>query len=762
MNTPAAPQMTIVASALLILTAPAPISAGRQTARPAANLPQVSGVEAQPLLAQASRVKDALAFLGEPLTESAQKQLRDAETATEPFASVRFVQAALDPYCIAAVRLTKSEQPVVTISSHPPQLVEQGWRVALVKVINDGGVTLPFRLRSPNALPIAEAPAADVSKRWLDLAVFDNPPLLPALSGLGLEYRIVQLYSRSAGPHAATLLFKATEDGARPVRPNARVQDAAGWSAANIDFDCLPSHTVKFHVTDTDGKPGMAAFVIRDVRGRVYPPQVKRLAPDLHFQPQVYRADGETIRLPSGTFTVNCSRGPESIPETRTLTVGSGPAAFTYRVSRWVDPSKLGWWSGDHHIHAAGCAHYNNPTEGVLPKDMQRHIEGEDLKVGCNLTWGPCFDYQKQFFTGALDKVSSYPYLLRYDIEVSGFGSHQSGHLCLLRLKDQIPPGGTSKDHWPTLCLNTLRWAKKQGAVCGPAHSANGLAGSVARVADADGPNGLPTYAIPRFDGIGAMETIVDVTHELPGPDGRPVPAVDFISTMDTDRIAELNIWYHILNCGYRTRISGETDFPCITGDRVGRGRSYVKLKGKLDFDSWCQGVQDGKCYVSDGQSHLMDFKLDGLEVGEKQSEVRLPAAGKVHITAKCAARQIEGVRPLPQQVEVVVNGYPVSQLMLTADGRARDLKFDVPITKSSWVALRVLGSSHTNPIFVIVDGKPIRASKRSAEWCLASVEQCWKQKERFIAPAEHEDAVRAYDHAREAYRRLIAECTEE
>ena len=29
------------------------------------------------------------------------------------------------------------------------------------------------------------------------------------------------------------------------------------------------------------------------------------------------------------------------------------------------------------------------------------------------------------------------------------------------------PPGGDSKDHWPTLCLNTLRRAKKQGAEVG-------------------------------------------------------------------------------------------------------------------------------------------------------------------------------------------------------------------------------------------------------------------------------------------------------
>ena len=154
------------------------------------------------------------------------------------------------------------------------------------------------------------------------------------------------------------------------------------------------------------------------------------------------------------------------------------------------------------------------------------------------------------------------------------------------------------------------------------------------------------------------------MTHELPGPDGSSCrPSIS--SRPWTRPIWELNIWYHILNCGYRTRISGETDFPCITGDRVGRGRSYVKLEGKLDFDTWCQGIHDGKCYVSDAQSHLMDFKLDGLEVGEKQSEVRLSAPGTVQVTVKCAARQFEGVQKLPQQVEVIVNGYPVSQQSL-------------------------------------------------------------------------------------------------
>ena len=58
----------------------------------------------------------------------------------------------------------------------------------------------------------------------------------------------------------------------------------------------------------------------------------------------------------------------------------------------------------------------------------------------------------------------------------------------------------------------------------------------------------------------------------------------------------------------------------------------------------------------------------------------------------------------------------------------------------------------------MIVGDKPIRASRRSAEWCLNAVNQCWTQKAAAIRPAEREAARAAYDHAREVYRRLIAE----
>src|SRR5260221_5312666 len=67
--------------------------------------------------------------------------------------------------------------------------------------------------------------------------------------------------------------------------------------------------------------------------------------------------------------------------------------------------------------------------------------------------------------------------ILKYDVEVSGFGSQALGHVCLLNLKDQTFPGsdGTKTKGWPTWTTPVMRWAKAQGAVAGYAHSASGL-----------------------------------------------------------------------------------------------------------------------------------------------------------------------------------------------------------------------------------------------------------------------------------------------
>lgn len=723
----------------------------------AAPLAVVEKVEAQPFAAQIKRLLEACDYIGSPVSDGDRRGLEEALQRGDSAKA----QQILDERCLFGVHINPEMRVKVQQGPARPELLEQGWRDFLVKVHNESGTTARLKVESPNAQRLHNSPESDVSHRWLDAALFDRAPLRETLSGLNLEYRIVQLYSRDAGQREAKISFSCGQG----------TQDIGYRNEVDILFTAQAVRPVLFRVRDENNQPTIAAFVIRDAQGRIYPPQSKRLAPDFSFHPQVYRADGEAVRLPPGTYQIELSRGPESLVKKETLKVDGQTTEAAFQTARWIDPSRQGWWSGDHHIHAAGCAHYTKPSEGVHAPDMFRHCMGEDLKVGANLTWGPCFDYQKQFFCGTVDKVSQFPYLLRYDVEVSGFGSHESGHLVLLRLKEQIYPGGNSSQHWPKLGLNTLRWAKRQGAVVGPAHSGWGL-----QVQGSE----LPTFKLPKFDGIGANEYVADVTHEIPGPDGKPVPAVDFISTVDTPYVWELNVWYHTLNAGFRTRISGETDFPCIYGERVGLGRSYVQLE-KLDYDAWCEGIRQGRNYVGDGRSHLLDFKANGTAMGVGASELRLAKAGRVTLTARVAARLDEQPNPdlseRPYEkppywhierarlgktrevpLEVLVNGWPVARKTIQADGELRDVTFEVDIPRSSWVALRILPSSHTNPIFILVDGKPIRASRRSVQWCLDAVNQCWTQKERFLK-GEVEEGRRVYDHARAVYRQRLAEC---
>ncbi|YCM42994.1 CehA/McbA family metallohydrolase [Verrucomicrobiaceae bacterium 227] len=736
--------------------------AGAARAEPV--IPLVTEVAVQPLSLQVQRLGEALDYLGNPLTAEEKADLKKARITEDAAEARELIQRVLDPHCLAYVEVNPESRVKVLVGPAKPALVEQGWRQFLVKVDNQAGVTAALSITSPQAQAMANSPREELRDRWMDLQVYRNRPVNATLSGLELEYVILQVHSRDAGKRAGLLEFSVGQG----------TQDLGFRSDLLVTFDCEPAHEVKFKVLDELGNDTMASFEIRDRQGRVYPSMAKRLAPDFAFHPQIYRKSGETVRLPSGEYQIVSRRGPEYHWENLDLTVGEEPAKIEVALKRWIDPAATGWWSGDHHIHAAGCSHYSDPTEGVHAPDMMRHCLGEDLKVGANLTWGPCFDYQKQFFTGSEDKVSTYPYLLRYDVEVSGFGSHQSGHLCLLRLQNQMYPGGDSDKHWPTLCLNTLRWAQKQGAVCGPAHSGWGLLSH---------SKDLPNYTLPPFDGIGACEYIVDVTHEVEGPEGSLVPAVDFIAMVDTPYPWELNIWYHTLNTGYRTRISGETDFPCIYGERVGMGRSYVKVEGELTYDKWCEGIEHGRAYVSDGLSHLLDFEVDGIAIS-KESELKLGQAKTVTAKAKVAAmlplegkslKDLDaGQRPYwhleraregqtrKVKVELIVNGYPVADQMIEADGTLRDLEFEVPIQQSSWVALRILPSSHTNPVFVMVDEKPVRASRRSAQWCLAAVKQCWKQKKGFIAPAEMDDAIAAYKHAEESYARILQESVSE
>ena len=801
----------------------------------------IGDVDGQPLAANVKRVIEALQFLGSPLPGDEIEKLSAAGKERD----AKQLQKLLDPRVLLLAHINPESRVKVRRGPAAAELQQFGFTPLLIKVLNESTVTKRMKLVSPQAGAVyAGASKGSLSRqqqtelndnenakrdadRFLSVEMFEQPPMTDRLSGLEVEYAIGLILSTEAGKREATVGIDLEQGN----------QDIGFRGEVPILFRVAAAIPVKLEIHDFDGTPTTAALVVKDRFGRIFPPPPKRLAPDLFFQPQVYRVDGESLLLPPGDFTVQFARGPEywvrekkfkvddSLRESK-LGSRSEPSTLRLPLERWVNTHEFGFYSGDHHIHAAGCAHYTVPTEGVTPEDMFRQVKGEGLNVGCVLTWGPCYKFQRQFFQPAPHNLSEPLTLLKYDLEISGFGSQALGHVCLLNLRDQTYPGsdGTETKGWPTWTTPVMRWAKAQGGVTGYAHSASGLwidpASASKRILakwdgdkdgvlsadetndallpepfekiDADGDrkltereltlchdraaDQLPNLAIPEMNGVGAMELPVTVVEGV----------CDFISAMDTRRIQEWNTWYHVLNCGFPLKASGETDFPCMSSRRVGQGRVYVQLgkEDKLDFAAWCDGIARGRSYVSDGFAHALDFRVNDARPGF--GDVALSQPGEVTITAKVAFapvtpdtvaqgvvepvggkrlvgdtvelhgprsdKLIEGGERL---VEIVVNGRAVASRKVPANGQISNLKFQIPIERSSWVALRHFPQLHTNPVNVLVADKPIRASRESARWCEEVVDLLWRNREKNIAPTERDEARRTFEKAKAAYRAI-------
>lgn len=226
-----------------------------------------------------------------------------------------------------------------------------------------------------------------------------------------------------------------------------------------------------------------------------------------------------------------------------------------------------------------------------------------------------------------------------------------------------------------------------------------------------------------------------------------------------------------------------------MSGTRVGQGRSYVRLgrQTRVDYAQWCRAIARGRSYVSDGYAHALEFDVDGTRPGDDLNlaapgrvVVRatvafspetplepayggaIPAGGRRHVGDTILMREVQSMDPLYQRgrrlVEVVANGRVVASREVAADGRAHAIEVAVPIERSSWLAVRQFPQLHTNPVNVIVAGRPIRASRESAQWAIACIDQLWRARGGRIAPAERAEAEKAYEEARAIYRRIAAE----
>src|SRR5690349_22359449 len=168
--------------------------------------------DSQPLLAQALRLKDALSFLGSALNKADEARLMELQHQPPGDKVSESIQAILDPYCLATININPEARVKLDRGAAQAKLMQHGWTSFLVKVVNDAGSTAQLQVQSPNAASPLSAPSFDpkvkkekmltegqVANRFLELSIYRNRPLLPNLSGLKLEYAVLQVYCKDAG-----------------------------------------------------------------------------------------------------------------------------------------------------------------------------------------------------------------------------------------------------------------------------------------------------------------------------------------------------------------------------------------------------------------------------------------------------------------------------------------------------------------------------------------------------------------------------------
>jgi hypothetical protein len=140
----------------------------------------------------------------------------------------------------------------------------------------------------------------------------------------------------------------------------------------------------------------------------------------------------------------------------------------------------------------------------------------------------------------------------------------------------------------------------------------------------------------------------------------------------------------------------------------LGGVRTYAQL-GELEFtyENWMAAVRGGNTFVTVGP--LIEFLVDGKPAG---SRIALPGSGgTVDVTWR-----VESTRVPIEQIEVVVGGL-VAEQVNTGSVFATNGSASIPVTESTWIALRVRGSlraregdiaAHTSAVQVVTGDKPI------------------------------------------------------
>ncbi len=362
------------------------------------------------------------------------------------------------------------------------------------------------------------------------------------------------------------------------------------------------------------------------------------------------------MEVAPGEWKVLVRRGVEHAPAAATVTVESGQTTrLTLRPPRWVDMRRLGWFSGDDHVH---CRILDDQDAA----NLMAYARAEDVHVVNVVKMG---DIYRTWF------------------EQRGFGPQHrviAGHHVLSPGQEcpRTHDGGIGH----TLAMNTRRmirdtdryyiyeWVFDQvhaeGGLCGYAHVNTGI------------------FSVHRDMAINVPKGKVDFGEVLQ------------FANLGTD------LWYRFLNTGFKLTASSGSDIPW--GGTMGEGRVYAHVGDEpFSADAWFEAFGRGRTFVTNGPmlTLTVDDALPGDEItvtGNRMLRVRARAWGDPR-------------RVRPTRLEIVRHGEAIRTVEPAPGDTPSELTVDmeIPAGAGFWIAARAEGEhgerAHTTPVYVIREG---------------------------------------------------------
>lgn len=421
------------------------------------------------------------------------------------------------------------------------------------------------------------------------------------------------------------------------------------------------------------------------------------------------------VQVPRSQVDIVVERGSEYRRALLTLDATSnGAVDVDVPIDRWVRTAEAGWYAGNTHVHY-------DETETRAAERLQLDPAVEDLSVLV----------VSHVQRGDIPYASNAFPIGRYSpgrdvIDIGQESRHNAspweiglGHIVLINLKHRVEPlsRGVLVDDaapdYPPL-IDACDAARSQGGLVLWCHNGQGIEAPVAAV-------------LGRLDAFNVFDP-----HWI-----QP----------------EYEIWYRLLDCGLHLPLSTGSDwFVCS------RNRVYAEVADRFTYDSWLQGMRDGRTLATNGPI------------------IRLSVADH---SPSNQPMDIGALRSLPVVVDWATD-IPIDRIELIADGEVvwtEDVRRDTPtgtatidlqVRDVAWVAARGAGRTrdsfghpqwaHTSPVYLRSHPVPER-SRRASDYFIGRIDEArgWIERQARFGTADQRSRMLELFH--EAYEIFAASC---